>query len=160
MGHLNEGRNLKSLIPLQKNDIQVVIASSSSTPKDAIGHESIKQELLDSGIIILEGYIENIEEIYQLSDVYIFPVQKENSSIGMPLSILEARACGIPVVTTDFGSVKTYLEDDFGGIIYTNPENFLNKVISYKTSEKKNFSKTRVSELNDIFYNIVNKHIE
>ena len=35
MGHLNEGRNLKSLIPLQKSGYQVLVVGSSSTPKDS-----------------------------------------------------------------------------------------------------------------------------
>ena len=106
MGHLNEGRNLESLIPLQNAGYQIVIVGSSSTPKDALGSDNLKQKLLDSGIIILDKYIENIEEIYQLSDIYIFPVVGENSSIGMPLSVLEARACAIPVITTNYGRLK------------------------------------------------------
>ena len=160
MGHLNEGRNLKSLIPLQQAGMQIVIAASSSTPEDAMGHESLKNQLLDSGIIILDGYIEHIEEVYHLSDIYIFPVVKKNSSIGMPLSILEARACAIPVITTNYGSVKSYMKNDCGGILYAEPQNFLQSINKIKTSVNRNYTKTTVSELNDMFYRIVHKQIE
>lgn len=160
MGHLNEGRNLRTLIPLQKAGIQIVIVASSSTPEDAKGHESLKKELLNSGIIIIDGYVKHIEEVYQISDIYIFPVLQKNSSIGMPLSILEARACAIPVITTNYGSVKTYLEDDFGGIIYSKPDNFLNSIEEIKVSFKKNKKNTNVSELNNIFYNTIHNQIE
>jgi len=160
MGHLNEGRNLKTLIPLQRAGMQIVIAASSSTPEDAKGHESLKNELLDSGIIILDGYIEHIEEVYHLSDIYIFPVIKKNSSIGMPLSILEARACAIPVITTNYGSIKHYMNNDYGGILYAEPQNFLKSTDKIKTSVNRNFTKTKVSELNDMFYYTVHKQIE
>lgn len=159
MGHLNEGRNLKSLIPLQKSGIQIVIVASSSTPEDAKGQESLKKELLDSGIIILDGYIEQIEEIYQLSDIYIFPVLKKNSSIGMPLSILEARACAIPVITTDYGSIKKYLQNDFGGICYSEPNNFLNSINEFNFISQKSDNNTNVSELNDMFYHAIQNRI-
>ena len=160
MGHLNEGRNLKTLIPIQKAGMQVVIVGSSSTPEDAHGYESLKNELLQSGIIILDNYIDHIEEVYQLSNVYIFPVVKKNSSIGMPLSILEARACGIPVVTTDFGSVKNFLGDDYDGINYSDPDNFLKIVNDLKARIDNNYTKTKVSELNEMFYDIIFKQIE
>lgn len=159
MGHLNEGRNLKSLIPLQEAGKLVLIVGSSSTPLDAFGKKSLKEELLQSGIIILDKYIRNIEEIYQLSDIYIFPVIEENSSIGMPLSILEARACGIPVITTDYGSVKYFLQDDFGNVFYAEPKTFLSKVNEFKKLKNSSFIKTNVKDLNKIFYSKLSKFI-
>ena len=44
LGHFNEGRNLESLIPLQKAGYQLVIVGSSSTPADAVGPDSIKEK--------------------------------------------------------------------------------------------------------------------
>lgn len=152
MGHLNEGRNLQTLIPLQQSGFQVVIVNSSSTPSDAIGLKSLKDSLMESGIIVIDRFIENIEEIYQLSDIYIFPVIKMNSSIGMPLSILEARACGIPVITTNYGSIQAFMEDDFQGIKYANPDEFLKAVVEISTKSKNNYTKTKVNELNNLFY--------
>ena len=138
MGHLNEGRNLRSLIPLQNAGFQVVIVGSSSTPQDAYGKISLQEDLKNSGIIILNRFIQNIEEIYQLSDVYIFPVVAKNSSIGLPLSILEARACEIPVITTDYGSVKHFLGTDNGGIIFSDPDLFYKKVKEIRNRQQKN----------------------
>jgi glycosyltransferase involved in cell wall biosynthesis len=160
MGHLNEGRNLKSLIPLQKAGYQVVVIGSSSTPKDSIGPANLKDDLLASGIIILDGYIEHIEEVYQLSDLYIFPVIAKTGSIGMPLSIMEARACGIPVVTTDFGSLKHYLNDDNNSIWYSQPEDFLSVVSKIRRDQPKDFVKTKVPRINQEFYSIIHSAIE
>jgi glycosyltransferase involved in cell wall biosynthesis len=134
MGHLNNGRNLETLIPLQNAGYQVIIIGSSSTPEDALGPESIKRKLTDSGIIIIEKYLENIEEIFQLSDLYVFPVIEKCGSIGLPLSILEARACGLPVLITDFGSVREFLNNDQGGIFYSTPDLFLHAMREIRCS--------------------------
>ncbi|WP_117882512.1 glycosyltransferase [Aureibaculum luteum] len=159
MGHLNEGRNLKSLIPLQKEGNQVVVVSSSSTPIDALGKHSLKDDLLKAGILILDRYIEHIEEIYQLSDLYIFPVVKKNSSIGMPLSVLEARACETTVLTTNYGSLSQFLGTDNGGIKYSNPEDFLENVSEIKNNLNPTCGLSKVSELNNAFYNIIHNQI-
>ena len=155
IGHLNEGRNLKALIPLLKPDIQIVVIGSTSTPKGARGSSFLKKEIIAAGIIIIDHYIDNIEEIYQLSDIYLFPVIDKNSSIGLPLSVLEARACSIPVITTNFGSIKFFLGQDYGGIYYSQPIDFPNVIKTIKDMPDKNFSKTNVPNLNIKFFNSI-----
>ena len=154
MGHLNNGRNLESLIPLQNAGYQVVIIGSSSTPVDALGSESLKRKLTDSGIIIIEKYLEDIEEIYQLSDLYIFPITEKCGSIGLPLSVLEARACGVPVLTTDFGSIREFMNNDHGGVFYSAPDLFLPIIrkIRYSNADYKISS---VSKLNEKYHKII-----
>jgi len=160
MGHLNEGRNLRSLVPLQTEGNQVVIVASSSTPVDAQGSQSLKDELKKNGIIIIDRYIENIEEVYQLSDVYIFPVVTNTGSIGMPLSIMEARGCGIPVITTDYGSLKQYLGDDNNSIWYRDPKEFSVMIGKIKSLPPRNFSQTKIEYINKEFYTIIHSAID
>ena len=158
MGHLNKGRNLESLISLQTKNNQIVIVLSSSTPLDANYQKSIKTNLQNYGIIFIDHYIENIEEIYQLSDLYVFPVINELSSIGIPLSILEARACSIPVLTTDYGSVSHFLGNDKKNIWYFDPKDFKDNLDIIKSSlNNKNDSSIKV--LNQEFYSIINYEI-
>lgn len=158
MGHLNEGRNLESLIALQDNGVQVVIVESTSTPKDASGPANLKKKLLEAGILVINQFIPEIEDIYHLSDLYIFPVVNKTGSIGLPLSILEARACGIPVLTTNFGSVKQMLGDDSGNIFYSEPENFKEALVHLRKSVKKDQKSNAIHTLNEEFLNgIINK---
>jgi len=124
VGHLTQGRNLESLIPLQQAGYYVFIVCSTSTPEESKAPDSLKSKLLHAGVRIHEGLINDISEIYFVSNLYIFPVLDDCSSIGLPLSILEARACGIPVLTTEYGSVKLFLNDDNGGVFYSSPEFF------------------------------------
>ncbi|MCK9421311.1 MAG: glycosyltransferase [Bacteroidales bacterium] len=158
VGHINWGRNLDSLIPLQTDDNQVVIIGSSSTPIDAPKEIHLKEKLEQRGIIILDGYIPKIEEIYQLSDLYVFPVTFEAGSIGLPLSILEARACGIPVLTTEYGSVMTFLGDDHQGIYYSTPDKFLKRTKEI-LCKKQDFNLTYVRTLQEKLSLILDKYL-
>lgn len=111
VGHIKRNRNIQCLIDVQEiSDIQVVIVGSTTTNAE----EKIKHKLDDQGIIIINNYISNIQEIYQLSDIYVFPVLRQNAAIEMPLSVLEAMACNLPVVTTRFGGLIDYFKEDLG----------------------------------------------
>ena len=71
--------------------------------------------------MIIDRFVENIEEVYQLSDVYIFPVKEEMNAIDIPLSVLEAASCNLQIVTTDYGELKVFKGED--GFFYTNDFN-------------------------------------
>jgi len=132
VGHINSGRNLEALVPLQKNNNQVVIVGSSSTTEVAYKDEVLKGVFKEKGIIVIDNYIDNIEEIYQLSDIYIFPTTFSGGCIGIPLSVLEARACGLPIITTNFGGLKRILSYNYKDFIYSKPENFLKNINKMK----------------------------
>ena len=103
VGHLKEGRNVDKLLSLGK-DYKAVLVVSSVTQKD----EALYQKLKENNVIIIDSYVENIQEVYQMADVYFFPVEKERNSIDVPLSVLEAAACNIPVVCTRYGELKEF----------------------------------------------------
>lgn len=147
VGHLSRGRNLESLLQLQQAGNHVLIISSTSTPNESKAPDALKNKLLDHGIIIYEEFIEDIAEVYCVSDLYVFPVLDDCSSIGLPLSILEARACGIPVLTTDYGSVKHFLGDDNGCVYYSSPDAFVENVEMIKSQVKSSVA-TNVTDLN------------
>ena len=107
VGHLHGGRNVETLADISE-DKQVLLIVSSVSIQD----NSIKEMLLKKkNIHIIDEYIPNIEEAYQLSDVYIFPVEKEENCIDVPLSVLEAAACGLPIVTTKYGELNEFVGD-------------------------------------------------
>lgn len=109
-GGITPIRNLEILGEVQKiDDVQVVIAGSTTTQAD----NDLKKILERMGIVIINRYLPDIQEIYQLSDVYIFPVRDRMAAIEMPLSVLEAMACNLPVITTRFGGLNDcFVEDD------------------------------------------------
>lgn len=106
VGHLKRGRNVAALTKFSK-DFQLLLVVSTHTMRE----NDLRQELLRAGNIrILDTYMPNIQELYQLADVYFFPVEQPGNCIDVPLSCLEAAACGKPVVTTDYGEMKEFSE--------------------------------------------------
>jgi glycosyltransferase involved in cell wall biosynthesis len=131
VGHLNRDRNIQLLKQLQARGNQVVMVASTSIRKD----EELLQELTNSGVRVFPNYLAHIEEVYQLSDCYIFPTLSESGCIAIPLSILEAMACNLPVVTTKFGGLTDILPNEGEGLLYGDSlGDLVNKVMYVRDS--------------------------
>jgi glycosyltransferase involved in cell wall biosynthesis len=70
--------------------------------------------------IIFTGYIDSAKDYYAVSDVYISSSFRE----GLPLSVLEAMAAGLPVIATNVGGLKELVHEN-GILINNNDENEL-----------------------------------
>jgi glycosyltransferase involved in cell wall biosynthesis len=102
VGHLQRARGIGVLADLAgRGGCQVVLAASSSTPQEG----AVADELRRAGVVVRTAYEPRIEQLYQLADCYVFPVQSTDNAIELPLSVLEAFACDLPVVTTRFGGL-------------------------------------------------------
>jgi glycosyltransferase involved in cell wall biosynthesis len=71
------------------------------------------ERLAVGGAITFAGYkpLEELPPLYRTADVFALPSDFDNS----PNVVLEAMACGLPVVATDVGGVREYVEDGRGG---------------------------------------------
>lgn len=111
VGHININRNVGILADILKlNGVKVVVVGSTSTN---VEHE-LKDELVKKGVLVIDEYISDISHIYKMSDIYVFPVRMKTAAIDMPLSVLEAMACNLPVVTTKFEGLFDHFVDDSG----------------------------------------------
>lgn len=83
---------------------------------DHIHPDAIKEECLrektDSGVIEFLGFLDNIHEILPLVTLFVLPSYYRE---GIPRVILEAAACGIPVITTDVPGCREAIEDGVTG---------------------------------------------
>jgi glycosyltransferase involved in cell wall biosynthesis len=151
VGHINGGRNLEALVSLQAEERQVIVIGSSSTSSVAYRDETLKQALLGAGIMIRESYVERIEEVYQSADLYVFPVVRDIGCIALPLSVLEARACGLPVLTSDFGGLRELFGDQDPEVVFADPADFP-KVIQKLRSRQVNLSgPEHIERINRLF---------
>ena len=68
----------------------------------------------------MTAFIKDIQEVYQASDVYLFPVAPSTrggrertweavGSMDFPLSVLEAMGCNLPVVTTRLEALDRFI---------------------------------------------------
>jgi len=118
VGNILPGRNLDFLRELSKDaDIQIVIVASTTIKK----HRKVYNKLTKSNIKVIDYYVKNIEEIYNLADAYIFPVMTRPFAIDMPLSVMEAMACNLPVISTRFAGLPAFFSEG-DGLIYVNNE--------------------------------------
>lgn len=120
VGQITHDRELNKLIPIQASGkYQVIVIGARTIPQD----NDIIDELERAGCIVRTSFIEHIEEVYQLADVYVFPGSDHSSSekvpldapaIEIPLSVLEAMACNLPVISGHFGGLSNLFNKNNG----------------------------------------------
>ena len=107
---LTRQRNLDMLMEIQDDKNQVLIIGRENEKIDLNVFEKLNQK----GCKVWLKHFQNIEEVYNLSDCYVFPSKEKNACIETPLSVLEAMACNLPVITTNFGSIPSLFQEENG----------------------------------------------
>jgi glycosyltransferase involved in cell wall biosynthesis len=59
------------------------------------------------------GNVQNVHEYLQASNIFAFPTEND----AFPSSLIEAMTCGLPVITTPVGAIKTIIQDQRNGIL-------------------------------------------
>lgn len=117
-------------------NIHLVVAGDGPFMDEA---QKVGNNILREKVSFL-GYIKGDQKkkVFQNSDIYIFPSYRE----GMPTSVLEAMAFGLPVVTRPVGGLKNIFLDGEHGFMSESkdPEviaSFVEKIITDKELWKK-----------------------
>lgn len=101
-GRLTEVKGHKYLIAAMKylpDDCILLLAGEGEYRREL--ENMIQQDGLQNRVLLL-GNIDNMVNFYQALDVFCMSSLNE----GLPLSPLEAQACGIPVILTDVGGCR------------------------------------------------------
>lgn len=94
VGHASEGRGVEDLALLDGEKFLKLFVDSGIFDNPA------QAELLEnSGVTIIRGFLEHVEEVYQMADAYLFPTKSGDYVISVPLSVMEALSCGTPAVS-------------------------------------------------------------
>jgi len=137
VGHIKPNRNLDVFKEIQKiENVQVVIVGGITETAD----ERLKKDLQNIGVKVFHKLYDDISQFYKMADLYVFPLKDAGNklpdsynqvgAIDLPLSIFEAMACNLPVITTKFGALERLFESG-GGFYYTeNKEEIVNGVRS------------------------------
>ena len=77
---------------------------------------ALKQQVADLGLsrnVLFAGHMESVRDLWSKVDAFVLP----SLSGGMPLSLLEAMAGGVPCVATRVGGVPEVVEDGKTGLL-------------------------------------------
>ena len=101
---------LKSLTELNKGDYSFNMyfigdGSLMNYAKNFIHKNDLKE------IVFLKGWkdFDDVNEFYKLCDIFVLPSWKE----GMPNSLIEALAAGLPSIVSNVGVISNYLKHNF-----------------------------------------------
>ena len=98
--------------------------------------DDLRKYVKDNGLenhVLFTGAVQNVSDYLQASDVFIFPTEND----AFPSSIIEAMACGLPVITTPVGAINNIITNGETGMLIQ-PANFeqLYKALDVMFSDK------------------------
>jgi glycosyltransferase involved in cell wall biosynthesis len=113
--------------------IHILKENEQSFHYTIIGHGELEREIrnqidlldLNNEITIL-NQTSNVEDFYRKADIYIHGSYFE----GMPNTVMEAMACGLPVVAFKAGEIEYMITSDLNGYALDNEKDYVDTCIS------------------------------
>jgi glycosyltransferase involved in cell wall biosynthesis len=103
-------RFLAAALELRDSGAQFVVVGDGEALADVRSSDAARA-LGDR--VLFTGYRADVAAIYHASDVVVLTSDNE----GTPVSLIEAAACGVPVVGTDVGGVRSVVQDGVTGYV-------------------------------------------
>lgn len=129
IGELEDNKNhitvIRALAQLGRSDFKYVVCGVGPN-KDMLLAEAEHMGLKDN--VILAGYRSDIPDVLNAADIFVFPSFHE----GMPVSALEAMACGLPIICSEIrGNVDIIREGDNGYLFQPSDVETLARKLEY-----------------------------
>jgi glycosyltransferase involved in cell wall biosynthesis len=120
-GKLNKGKGLRILLRSwvdlikRSQDLHLVLVGSGSGQYLSCEDE-LRSFVEAHGLeehVTFTGYVENVEDYLRASNCFTLPSRSE----GLPLSLIEAMACGLPCVSTRVGGIPDIVTSGDDGLL-------------------------------------------
>jgi len=115
-GRLTEPKNFPGLLDavllLRRRGVRLRVMIAGEGPLRAFLERRV-DELGIGDQILLPGVANDLPELMLGADLFVLPSLWE----GLPLALLEAMACGLPVVATQIAGVADVVEDGVSGLL-------------------------------------------
>jgi glycosyltransferase involved in cell wall biosynthesis len=154
VGHVREERNMGVFLRYREwgENVQVVVKAGDEEP-------SWRDRLRRAGVIVIDEYVESMHEIYQAADCYLFPVSCRTGALEFPLSVIEAAACNLPVLTTPFGALPGVIRGGEGFTYFENSSDIPRLVRALRASEVRTAEKVRDFSWGTVFDRFLLPHL-
>ncbi len=108
-GHTYLFRAFKGVLEAHE-DIQLLLVG------DGLLEDSLKSEAEELGLgenIVFLGAQDDVNQYLAQAHIFVLPSLRE----GIPLSVIEAMASGLPVIASDVGGLKEMIQEDENGLL-------------------------------------------
>ncbi|MFA5871164.1 MAG: glycosyltransferase family 4 protein [Parcubacteria group bacterium] len=99
----------------ENSSFKLQLACRIKNEKDARKKEEVKKRLEIAGILDRVLFFDDqkfeMPDVYNLSDVSIFPVRTMDGKFDIPLAVIEAMACEKPMIASSLERLKYFLND-------------------------------------------------
>jgi glycosyltransferase involved in cell wall biosynthesis len=93
--------------------IEFLLAGDPDPGNPAAVPEATVRGWMDAGIVQWLGHVEDMPALFSAVDVVVLPSYRE----GLPKGLIEAAACGLPLVTTDVPGCREVVADGVDGLL-------------------------------------------
>lgn len=97
----------------QGRNITFLLAGESDTGNPAAVPVTKVREWVDEGTVQWLGHVGDMPGLFESVDVVVLPSYRE----GLPKGLIEAGACGLPLVTTDVPGCREVVRDGIDGLL-------------------------------------------
>ncbi|MEM3714178.1 MAG: glycosyltransferase family 4 protein [Nitrososphaeria archaeon] len=112
---------LRALSLLRFPKIRLIVVSRGAFIYERLFYKFVKKLGLQHKVFAFKGLsLKDLALLYRTSDLFIFPSFCE----GMPLSVIEALANGLPVITTPAGDLENLIKLSKAGVVITSSKSF------------------------------------
>lgn len=126
VGELDNNKNhilvIKALTLLKAKNYKYIICGVGPN------EEKLKRFVDETGLsdkVVLAGYRSDISDILNAADLFVFPSFHE----GLPVSILEAMACGLPILCSNIRGNVDIIRDGDNGFLFS-PDDYSTLALS------------------------------
>ena len=154
VGRLAERKNINLIIDAMdklKTNKNIVALIAGKGYMYKVLKKKIRDNKLEDKVKLL-GFVkdEDLTKLYNTADVFVQPSIYE----GMPLTLLEAQACSIPIISTNFEGVNNIIIDNETGFILNKPSaEELAEKIKFLFNNKKILNEMKSRCLNNVYEN-------
>jgi glycosyltransferase involved in cell wall biosynthesis len=100
------------IIKSQNHNIIMQLVGDIDPQNPASLTQSELENLIAEEVVIWKGYSDDIANIYRKSHIACLPSYRE----GLPKSLMEALACGLPIITTDVPGCREIICEEIDGV--------------------------------------------